>query len=221
MMRWLQRFRLKEQSVVFACGDLKLVGALSVPQGGEALAAMVMCHPHPRYGGNMNNHVVFEVCRALHRRGIASLRFNFRGVGGSQGDYDEGIGEQEDVRAALDLLLTQDRIHPDRVGLCGYSFGAAVALWAALKDERFAALALISPALGMGNFSWLAQYPRPKFIISGDEDAFVLASAVEQLARSLPQPAGYEIVRGADHFWDSGYYQPMSKKVADFFGAFL
>lgn len=212
---------MKEQSVVFPSGGLRLVGVLSIPDGEGPFAAVVVCHPHPQYGGNMHNQVVVAVCQALDRRGIASLRFNFRGAGGSQGRHDEGIGEQDDVRAALDFLVAQDPINPTRVGLCGYSFGAAVALWVALKEERFAALSLVSPALTMGNFSWLGKYPKPKFVISGREDAYVPAAAIEELANSLADPKGYEIVPGVDHFWGDDSVQPLGKKVADFFGAFL
>src|SRR5438093_5275897 len=108
----------------------KLEALLHFPE--QMLApGVVVCHPHPMYGGDMHNNVVDAVCETAVTEGIAALRFNFRGIGASEGRYDNGVGEQDDVRAALAYLRELPEVDSARVALAGYSFGAAVALQAA------------------------------------------------------------------------------------------
>ena len=156
--------------VVFPCGDIQLEGELHLPEGKGPFPVVVVCHPHPLYGGDMDNNVVMAVCFALVRSSIAALRFNFRGVGNSSGSYGEGIGEQDDVRAALDFLSTLKEIDSQRIGLAGYSFGGMVAASVAIKDNRVKQLALISPALKETGWAQLKEYGLPKLILIGDAD---------------------------------------------------
>src|SRR5438093_13728759 len=115
--------------MTFASGVLTLEGALNLPERTPA-PGIVVCHPHPMYGGDMHNNVVDAVCQTAAANGIVALRFNFRGAGGSEGIYDNGVGEQDDVGAALAYLRELPEVDGARVALAGYSFGAAIALQA-------------------------------------------------------------------------------------------
>ena len=107
-------------------GDITLEGALLTPDGDGPFAVVVVCHPHPQRGGDMHNNVVAAAVSGLLERGIAAIRFNFRGVGGSGGAHTGGEGEQNDVRAVLAHTAALPDIDADRVGLAGYSFGAGI-----------------------------------------------------------------------------------------------
>ena len=203
-----------ENRVKFPCGDLILEGLTTVPESKGPSPGVVVCHPHSLYGGEMNNNVVIPICQALAQASIASLRFNFRGVGASQGKFAEGIGEREDVVAAISYLSTLETVDKDRIGLCGYSFGGAVSLEVAPADERVKALALISPAVS--TYVPLKQYTKPKLIVCGGADQFVSIISLQRLAEELPPPNDFELVSGADHFW-GGYEDKVAAKVTAFF----
>ena len=203
-----------ENRVKFPCGDLILEGMTVVPESKGPSPGVVICHPHPLYGGEMNNNVVVPICQALAQASIASLRFNFRGVGASQGKFAEGIGEREDVVAAISYLSTLETVDKDRIGLCGYSFGGAVSLEVAPADERVKALALISPAVS--TYVPLKQYTKPKLIVCGGADQFVSIISLQRLAEELPPPNDFELVSGADHFW-GGYEDRVAARVTAFF----
>jgi alpha/beta superfamily hydrolase len=203
-----------ENRVKFPCGDLILEGVTTVPEGKGPFAGVVVCHPHPNYGGDMNNNVVVPLCLALTQASIASLRFNFRGVGASQGKFADGIGEREDVVAAISYLSTLEVVDKERIGLCGYSFGGAVSLEVAPADERVKALALVSPEIS--TYVPLKQYTRPKLIVCGGADQFVSIIALQRLAEELPPPNDFELISGADHFW-GGYEDKVAARIAAFF----
>jgi alpha/beta superfamily hydrolase len=164
----------------------------------------------------MSSNVVFGICQALAEKSIAALRFNFRGVGKSGGEYGEGIGEQEDVKAALDFALATKNIDKERIGLAGYSFGGMVALPVALRDERVKRLALVSPALAEGGWEELKRYTKPKFVIAGENDFVIPQAQFFKYAEDMPQE--YQLIAKADHFWD-GYEAVVAEKVSAFFGA--
>lgn len=111
-----------ENGVTFPCNELSLEGTLSLPEGTEPFPGVVVCHPHSLFGGSMDDDVVLAVCEALSRRRIATFRFNFRGVGRSEGKFADGIGEKEDTKAALSFLTGTERIDTARIGICRYSF---------------------------------------------------------------------------------------------------
>ena len=204
--------------VTFRCGDLDLEGVLEgMPrQPGHKRPAVVVCHPHPVYGGDMHNNVVLAVCDALSEAGIAALRFNFRGVGASKGQFGDGIGEQDDVRAAVDYLAPLPAVAPGRIGLAGYSFGALVALQAAKNDHRVHALAAVSPPLAMSDLSFMALDQRPKLFVAGSRDDFVPLERFSKLVTSLKEPKEQFVVVGADHFW-SGHEATAAQAVVSFF----
>lgn len=209
---------MTERSVRIPGDDVELEGVLHLPDGVPPFAGVAVCHPHPQYGGDMNNTVVVAVCRALTGRGIAALRFNFRGVGRSTGGYDGGKGEARDAAAALTFLTEQEDIDGDMAGLAGYSFGAMAALAGA--DERVKALALVSPPLQGVNKDRLAAVNGPLLIITGDGDHICPASGLRDLAASLPREVEAEVVPGADHFW-MGYERDLDALVGPFFARTL
>jgi hypothetical protein len=157
-------------------------GADDAPQ----LAALV-CHPHPLYGGTLHNKVVHRVASALHEMGAAVLRFNFRGVGASEGHYDQGRGETEDARAALGWLRAQ--FPGARVWLAGFSFGSWIAARLAASEPRVERLILIAPPVRTSRFDVLETTTVPKLIVQGSADEICRP---EDLAR----------VSGASHFFD-------------------
>jgi hypothetical protein len=163
----------------------------------------------------MSSNVVFGICQALAERSIAALRFNFRGVGQSGGEYGEGIAEQEDAKAALDFAISTEGIDKERIGLAGYSFGGGVALPVAVKDDRVQILALVSPALAEGGWEELKRYNKPKLVIAGENDLVIPREQFLKYAADMPEQ--YRVVAGADHFWD-GYEAVVAEKVSRFFG---
>jgi alpha/beta superfamily hydrolase len=152
-------------------GDVDLEAALHCPDGVPPFAGVVVCHPHPQYGGDMNNNVVMALCRSLTDRGMAALRFNFRGAGRSSGSYDGGRGEARDVMA-----------------LAG-------------ATDPVRALALISPPLQALDRERLATLGRPLLMIAGDGDHICPEEAFRELATALTGEVEAEVVPGADHFW--------------------
>ncbi len=209
---------MSSTKVIFPCGDITLEGELHIPQGKGPFPGVVVCHPHPLYGGDMFNNVVIAICRALPQHSIAALRFNFRGVGESGGDFGGGITEQEDVRAALAFILSTPDIDSKRIGLAGYSFGARVALPVALQDEQVKLLTLVSPPLADSGWEQLKKYPKPKLLIVGDADSFIPLEYFQQHTKEIPDPRQYQVVAGADHFW-WGYEDEIARQVTGFFAA--
>ena len=198
--------------VIFPCGEIQIEGILLLPEVKGHFPVVVACHPHPLYGGDMDNGVLLAVCSALEKHSIATLRFNFRGVGNSGGSYDEGRGEQDDVTAALDYLTTLQEIDSRKIGLVGYSFGGMVADAVAMKDNRVKQLALISPVLEADGWTQLREYTLPKLIIIGDEDTTIVFRPFRRFFEDARQ---YQLIAGADHFW-SGFEEQISDKIACF-----
>ena len=166
----------------------------------------------------MSSNVVFAICQALAQQSIAALRFNFRGVGKSGGVFGGSIAEQEDVKAALAFISSTPNIDPKRIGLAGYSFGASVALPAAVEDERVNLLALVSPALLDSGWEQLKGYTKPKFLIAGDNDFVIPQRQFWQHVKDIPEPKQCQILSGADHFW-AGFEEEVAQKVTQFFAA--
>jgi len=196
--------------------EISLEAVWHFPEGAGPFPSVIVCHPHPLYGGSMSSNVVFAICQALAQKSIAALRFNFRGVGKSGGEFGEGIAEQEDVKAALDFVASTANIDQKRKGLAGYSFGASVALPVAVQDERVSMLALVSPALSEEGWEELRRYTRPKFVIAGDNDFVIPEPEFLKHAEAIPEPKQYQVIAGADHFW-GGYEEEVADKVSQFF----
>ena len=111
---------MRRSNVFFPCGDILLEGAWHFPDSESPYPAVVVCHPYPPMGGNMNSNVVYAVCQSLAKNNIASFRFNFRGVGKSGGHFEDGIGEQEDIKAALSFVSISPYIDKERIYGCSW-----------------------------------------------------------------------------------------------------
>ncbi|HYQ90736.1 MAG TPA: alpha/beta fold hydrolase, partial [Candidatus Competibacteraceae bacterium] len=153
---------MTEHTVHFPAGSLQLEGLLSPAFGDKGV---VIAHPHPLYGGDMNNNVVETLARVYRQYGFTTLRFNFRGVGGSQGSYDEGEGEQEDIKAALDYLLDQGKI---RLDLAAYSFGAWVSALARTAQDKVQRLILVAPPVDFCDFHNVRSLPKLSLVVTGE-----------------------------------------------------
>lgn len=175
----------------------------------NATHAALVCHPHPLFGGTLHNKVVFHTMKALHSFGFPALRFNFRGAGLSHGEHDQGIGEVDDVRTAMDWL---DREFHLPLIFAGFSFGAAVGLRASYDDERVRALigvgAPVAPVAEASEeprvytFDFLRECTKPKLFVSGARDQFGPRAKLEAMVNSLPEPKRLVVIEGADHFFE-------------------
>ncbi len=167
--------------------------ASSDPQG-----SAVVCHPHPLYGGTMQNKVVHTLVKSLAANNQTAVRFNFRGVGTSEGSYDDGIGETDDALAVVDWVKEKQANLP--VILAGFSFGSFVALRAAAKIQP-AALITVAPPVRMFDFDALPSISCPWLLIQGDEDEVVDINAVINWVRTLENPPELEIIEASSHFF--------------------
>jgi len=184
-----------EESVLFESGDLKLEGLLNRGLGD---AGVVITHPHPQYGGSMHNNVVESLVKAYKRANFTTLRFNFRGVGGSAGFYDEGRGEQLDVQGAAAYL---EGLGLTAIQLVGYSFGAWVNALAIHKMHGVAAMIMVSPPVNFIDFSFLSHTPQLQLIITGAQDDMAPPHMIQEMLPGWNENAAFRIIQGADHFY--------------------
>lgn len=183
-----------------AHGQLEAI--LKEPRQGSAKGVALVLHPHPLGGGTMHNKVVFRAAAALNDAGLTTLRINFRGVGQSTGEHDEGRGEQDDVRAGLDYL---SQSYPGiRILLCGFSFGARVGLDVGINDPRVAYLIGIGTPLEKYDFSFLQRCRKPLLLVHGEHDEFGDVERLRQLVADLEKsvPVKLVVVPGAGHFFE-------------------
>lgn len=209
-----------QSAIAFYSGGRKkieLEGILSFPADGGAKSApgAAVCHPHPALGGDMNNGVVLAVCRAAERRGIVTLRFNFRGVGGSGGEFSNGEREREDAKAALDVLRHWHTVDRRRLGAVGYSLGAAVMLDGLRDMKRASAIALIAPTLAALRNPRFAKDKRPKLIIAGSQDRVAPSAQIQRVLDGCRQPVRFHEIQGADHSM-RGHESEAGETAADF-----
>lgn len=194
---------------LFLAGPAGRLETLLNAGSADATHAAIVCHPHPLYGGTLHNKVVFHAMKALNSFGFPVLRFNFRGTGLSEGEHAGGVGEVDDVRAALDWL---EREFTLPVIFAGFSFGAAVGLRAAYADPRVAALiALGLPAVPVPSdsgeprvydFDFLRECAKPKLFVSGSRDQFAPAGKLEALVNTFADPKKLVRIEAGDHFFE-------------------
>jgi hypothetical protein len=187
---------------------LKLEAILREPRNKALRGGAVLCHPHPAYGGTMENRVVFRAAKAVLAAELAALRFNFRGAGASGGAYDEGIGEKDDVVAAIDWLEAKYPRLP--LVLIGFSFGSWVGLRVACKDFRIKAVVGLGLPLNFYDFDFLVENEKPSLYIVGTQDEFCPLEKLDFLARRLPQTSSVHRIQGADHFFGEQLEQVQS-----------
>ena len=187
--------------------------ALREPPG-TLRGAAVVCHPHPLQGGTMHTKAVFRAAQALADVNIAALRFNFRGVGTSTGSYDQGFGEREDVRAALDWL---EEKHPDMpLVVGGFSFGSMVAFSAAAEDPRVVALFGLGLPIRMYDYRFLADVAKPILVIQGEEDELGSGPEVEPVIAALGSHVTLARIAGGDHYFE-GHIDQMKAVLSEYF----
>ena len=172
---------------------------------------VILCHPHPLYGGDMDSSVVHALQSVLTARGFSTLRFNFRGVGGSGGVYGEGVAEVQDVHGALDFVAAKDVT----IYLVGYSFGAYVGSLGIVNDSRVRALGCVSPPVEMYDFTFLMAYENPALFVAGDQDFVCPVQKLTTVFNAVAQPKTLQIIPGADHFW-WGFEHQLAHLVAEF-----
>jgi alpha/beta superfamily hydrolase len=183
------------EKVTIPSGPLNLEGVL-VP--GESPKAVVISHPHPLYGGNMHNVVVGLLAQTFKELGWTTLRFNFRGVGRSQGDFDQGQGDKDDVSAAVAYLK---ELNKGPVVLAGYSFGAWVNARAALDLPEVAGSILVSPPQAMMDFSFLKDDSKTRLVIAGERDDYGPVEEIMEIVEKMNPSPPVKIIPGADHFF--------------------
>lgn len=194
----------------------RLEALIDLP-GGTVRAVAVLCHPHPGHGGTMRSRVLYEAAHGLLSVGAAVLRFNYRGVGSSEGAFTAGAGEIEDFRAAVEALRA--RWPAASVWAAGYSFGAWLAMTAGADDDGVAALVGIAPPLGDHDFSALVTCVRPKFVIAAERDEVCPLRDVQRFYARLPEPRELVVIDGADHAFD-GKAGEVGDAVRDLLGDF-
>lgn len=202
---------MQEIQVSFRSGELKLEGLLANP-GANAPAAVV-CHPHPAYGGSMFNNVVDAILAAMWQAGYATLRFNFRGVGASDGEHDGGPGEVDDAVAAMAFALAQPGVRKEGAVMAGYSFGAMVALSAGYARAEVARIVAVALPLAMADARIPDGASKPLLLVSGDRDSYSPVAGLKTLRSQIGDSARLEIIAGADHFF-GGHEAELSRAVA-------
>jgi uncharacterized protein len=192
---------MASERIVFEAADVTCEGILVRPETGAQAPGLVICHPHPLHGGDMHNAVVGGLAEAFAAADFAVLRFNFRGVGQSTGRYSEGIGEQQDARAAVEWLTAQPGVDPARLFVAGYSFGARVTLAMAATDPRLCGFIAVAPPVLYGEWPPLQSSRGPKLFLCGDRDSHVPLEVLTDRIRSLPEPKRLLIFPDTDHFF--------------------
>jgi len=186
---------MKEERVFIQAGEVKIEGRVVNTPGEKAV---IVTHPHPLYGGDMSNNVVETVVKAYRQKGYTTFRFNFRGVGQSEGNYDEGIGEQEDVRAGLSYL---NGLGKSSIDLAGYSFGAWVNALGLKSFDHAKRMIMVSPPVNFIDFSFLGYNAKIQLVIAGSEDAIAPPGMIEEMLQAWNPEVHFNIIQGADHFY--------------------
>ena len=190
--------------ISFTCGNLRLQGVLNTV---SRTKGVVITHPHPLYGGDMDNPVVLAVKRAYQSKSYSTLRFNFRGTGASEGHFDNGIGEQLDVQAALTYLAALGLTDID---LAGYSFGAWVNAGVRMGFRR---MVLVSPPVAFIHFEPPSRIENLSLIVTGSRDDIAPADMVATYRLQWNPAAAFEIIPEADHFY-TGFLKTLEDTIA-------
>ena len=180
---------------------------------GEPIGAAVVCHPHPQHGGTMHTKAVFRTAQAMNEAGLLVLRFNFRGVGTSTGSYDEGRGERDDVRTALDFLEEEASDLP--LVLAGFSFGSMVGLRVMMDDPRVVAGVGLGLPVRLYDFDFLRALDRPLLVVQGENDQFGAAEEATRILEPLSPRIRVEEIQGTQHFFD-GRFEELKESVRGF-----
>lgn len=204
--------------IIFPGPDGRLEGRYH-PQPEADSPVAVILHPHPSYGGTMNNKVVYNLHYCFFNMGFAVLRFNFRGVGRSEGEYDEGVGELSDAAAALDFLQGH---HPNtkHCWVVGFSFGAWIGMQLLMRRPEVTGFISVAPPANLYDFSFLAPCPSSGMIINGTADRIVPPRDVGELVAKLKEQRRititHETVQGSGHFFENDHMDKLTDLVAKY-----
>lgn len=202
---------MAEERIFIDSGGLKIEGLLDYTSGERGV---VVTHPHPLYGGTMHNNVVKGIVRAYRKNGYSTLRFNFRGVERSEGDHNNGVGEQEDVRSALKVL---EDLGIKSIDLAGYSFGAWVNAMGLGTFEKVDRMIMVSPPVGFLDFGALASNHKVRLVIAGSLDDIAPVKAIEEKMSFWNPEATLNVIDGADHMY-LGEIDGLENIINDFIG---
>ncbi len=204
--------------IIFNGPEGRLEGRFVQQKGEKGTPIAMILHPLPQLGGNMNNPVTYQLYQTFLDRGFTVLRFNFRGVGRSQGSFDHGIGELSDAATALDWLQS---FNPDarQCWIAGYSFGAWIGMQLLMRRPEISGFISVSPPANLYDFSFLAPCPASGLITHGDEDKIVPQDDIEKMVERLQAQKGidiqYDNIKGANHFYDD-QIDRLNKSVNDY-----
>ena len=198
-----------ELSITIECGNIKLEGSL---RKNTSQNAVIICHPHPLYGGNMDNPVVMTIADSFFEKGFTTLRFNFRGTCNSSGMFDNGKGEQDDIRAAISWLMENDY---QKISLAGYSFGAKMNALVISKGCKIEDHIMVSPPVGFMNFDDIKKMPYTGLIITGANDDIAPSNMVQKHIKRWQIDPKYEIIEDCDHFY-SGCLPKLKSILMDY-----
>ena len=199
-----------EEPVFFESTNIKIEGLFCLMPGDRGV---VITHPHPLYGGNMYNNIVESLVRVYQLVGYTTLRFNFRSVGSSEGEYDNGVGEQEDVKAALHYLIQRGKKVLD---LAGYSFGSWVNALAISEVDTVDRMVMISPPVAFMDFNSVGPTPQIQLVVAGNQDQIAPPEVIKNLLPAWNPRAHLEVIDGADHFY-VGYTGKLESLLAAYF----
>ena len=192
---------MRQSAVSFETEGLTFEGVVAQPDDGPGpWPGVVICHPHPLHGGNMDNNVVLALALGLAQEGFVTMRFNFRGVGGSEGEHTRGENESEEVLAALALIKDWPDTNSS-IGLAGYSFGTSVILGHSELYSDVKAITLVSPSFRSVEGTDLKESQLPVLITTGDRDRLVDSEQLDAELASFKNAPEFQLFDGVDHFW--------------------
>jgi len=198
-----------EEKVAFYSGKLQLEGFFDLQSNEKGV---IVTHPHPLYGGDMSNMVVELIIATFRSKGFSTLRFNFRGVGGSQGYYSDGVGEARDVCAAAEYLKAKKIL---KVSLAGYSFGAYVNALVKCENMEFEKMVMVSPPVAFMDFKTVQTIDNLRLVVSGSHDEIAPPEQIKKFIPLWNPSADFEIIDGADHFyWD--HFKKLDKVLSSY-----
>lgn len=189
--------------IIFSGPEGRIEGRYHQSEEVKAPVAVVL-HPHPQHGGTMNNKVAYKLYHAFARNGFSVLRFNFRGVGRSEGEFDNGVGELSDATAALDWLQANNP-NTNHYWVGGFSFGSWIGMQLLMRRPELEGFVSISPPAAKYDFNFLSPCPSNGLVVQGDQDSIVnvddVTKLVEKLNKQKNTEVDYHIIEGADHFF--------------------
>jgi uncharacterized protein len=189
----------------------RLEALLEEPEDGAPKEAALVCHPHPQHGGTMHNKVVYRIARGLRSTGAVVLRFNYRGVNRSEGEYAHGEGELEDARTALGYL--RGRFPDLPFTLAGFSFGSRIALRLGCQEAPARRVIAVGFPTAYKNNSYLEACTVPKIFIQSSRDQYGPLAELEPLVAALPEPRKLIVVEADDHFF-AGALEELEREVS-------